>query len=123
MPPASHLQPRAHREESPVRRDTPTIGGHPTDRAAQGAHSIAVDLIKHAKSGDKTAFAATDARWTRNGDDIADFLSKSNPYWPRATLAQRSAGSFNLEELERTAIERALLGSKAIGAPPPTRWD
>jgi hypothetical protein len=49
---------------------------------------IAVDLIKHAKSEDKAAFAATDAKWTRNGDNIADFLSKANPNWPRATLRQ-----------------------------------
>ena len=49
---------------------------------------IAVDLIKHAKSGDKAAFAATDARWAKNGDDIADFLSQANPNWPRATLRQ-----------------------------------
>jgi hypothetical protein len=49
---------------------------------------IAVDLIKHAKSGDKAAFAATDAKWARNGDDIADFLSQANPNWPRATLRQ-----------------------------------
>jgi hypothetical protein len=49
---------------------------------------IAVDLIKHAKSGDKAAFAATDAKWARNGDDIADFLSKANPNWPSATLRQ-----------------------------------
>jgi len=49
---------------------------------------IAVDLIKYAKSGDKAAFAATDAKWARNGDDIADFLSKANPNWPSATLRQ-----------------------------------
>ena len=49
---------------------------------------IAVDLIKHAKSGDKTAFAATDAKWARNGDDIADFLSTANQNWPRAALRQ-----------------------------------
>lgn len=49
---------------------------------------IAVDVIKHAKSGDKAAFATTDAKWARNGDDIADFLSQANPHWPRATLRQ-----------------------------------
>lgn len=49
---------------------------------------IAVDLITHAESGDKAAFAATDAKWAKNGDDIADFLSKANPNWPRATLRE-----------------------------------
>lgn len=49
--------------------------------------SIAVDLIKAAKAGDKTAQQQADAKWHRNGEEIADFLSKANPNWPRATLA------------------------------------
>jgi hypothetical protein len=49
---------------------------------------IAVDLIAHAKSGDRAAFAETNTRWARNGDDIADFLSTANPHWPRETLRQ-----------------------------------
>lgn len=49
---------------------------------------IAVDLIKHAKSGDKAAYAATNAKWAKNGDDIADVLSNANPNWPRETLRQ-----------------------------------
>ncbi len=48
--------------------------------------SIAVDLIKAAKAGDKAAQQSADAAWHRNADQIADFLSKANPYWPRATL-------------------------------------
>src|SRR5690349_12912693 len=48
--------------------------------------SIAVDLIKAAKAGDKAAQQQADAKWHRNGEDIADFLSKANPNWPRATL-------------------------------------
>ncbi|HEX5070022.1 MAG TPA: hypothetical protein VFV78_07375 [Vicinamibacterales bacterium] len=48
--------------------------------------SIAVDIIKAAKAGDKTGQQAADARWHKNGEDIADFLSKANPNWPRATL-------------------------------------
>jgi hypothetical protein len=49
---------------------------------------IAVDLITHAKSGDKAAFAETNTRWAQNGNDIADFLSTANPNWPRETLRQ-----------------------------------
>ena len=49
---------------------------------------IAVDLIKHAKSGNHTAFAATDGKWARNGEDIADYLSQANPNWPREALRQ-----------------------------------
>ncbi len=48
--------------------------------------AIAVDIIKFAKAGDKTAQQQADARWHRNGEAIADFLSKANPNWPHAAL-------------------------------------
>jgi hypothetical protein len=48
--------------------------------------SIAVDIIKFAKAGDKASQQQADAKWRRNGDEIADFLSKANPNWPRAAL-------------------------------------
>jgi hypothetical protein len=48
--------------------------------------SIAVDIIKFAKAGDKAAQQQADAKWHRNGEEIADFLSKANPNWPRAAL-------------------------------------
>jgi hypothetical protein len=48
--------------------------------------SIAVDVIKAAKAGDKAGQQKADAKWQQNATDIADFLSKANPNWPRATL-------------------------------------
>lgn len=48
--------------------------------------SIAVDIIKFAKAGDKAAQQQADEKWHKNGEAIADFLSKANPNWPRATL-------------------------------------
>jgi len=48
--------------------------------------SIAVDLIKAAKASDKAAQEQADVKWHKNGEAIADFLSKANPNWPRATL-------------------------------------
>jgi hypothetical protein len=48
--------------------------------------TIAVDLIKAAKAGDKAAQQKADNRWQDNAVQIADFLSKANPNWPRATL-------------------------------------
>jgi hypothetical protein len=48
--------------------------------------SIAVDLIKAAKAGDKAGQQKADQRWQDNAVQIADFLSKANPNWPRATL-------------------------------------
>jgi hypothetical protein len=47
---------------------------------------IAVDLIKAAKAGDKAAQQQADAKWQQNAVQIADFLSKANPNWPRETL-------------------------------------
>jgi hypothetical protein len=50
--------------------------------------SIAVELIKAAKAGDKSAQSQADAKWHANAGQIADFLSKANPNWPRATLEE-----------------------------------
>ena len=49
--------------------------------------TIAVDVVKAAKAGDKAGLQQADGRWQKNGDQIADFLSKANPHLPRATLA------------------------------------
>ena len=48
--------------------------------------AIAVDLIDAAKAGNKAAQGQADARWQQNAVDIADFLSRANPNWPRETL-------------------------------------
>jgi hypothetical protein len=43
---------------------------------------IAVDLVAAAKSGDQSAFATHDARWTTNIEQLAAFLAGANPAWP-----------------------------------------
>ena len=48
--------------------------------------SIAVDLIKAAKAGNQAAQQQADTKWHQNATQIADFLSKANPNWSRATL-------------------------------------
>jgi len=48
--------------------------------------AIAGDIVKAAMAGDKTGQKAADDRWHQNATQIADFLSKANPNWPRATL-------------------------------------
>jgi type VI protein secretion system component VasK len=48
--------------------------------------SIAVDLIKAAKTGDKAGQQQADTKWQQNAVQIADLLSKANPNWARATL-------------------------------------
>jgi hypothetical protein len=52
---------------------------------------IAVDLIAAAKANDQAKYKATDQKWTKNGEEIADFLSHANPNWPKATLASMMA--------------------------------
>jgi hypothetical protein len=48
---------------------------------------IAVDVLVAAKAGDAPGLARAQARWTRNADQIAGFLSSANPTaWPRAEM-------------------------------------
>jgi hypothetical protein len=49
--------------------------------------TIAVDLIKAAKAGDKAGQQQADSRWQQNAVQIAEFLSKANPHWPKDVLA------------------------------------
>ena len=50
--------------------------------------TLAVDLIEAAKAKDEAKKKDLSAKRERNGEDIADFLSKANPNWPRATLVE-----------------------------------
>lgn len=43
--------------------------------------SIAAEVVKDAKTNDKTALDAADKKWHTNADNIAEFLSKANPDW------------------------------------------
>ena len=65
--------------------------------------SIAVDLIKAAKAGDKAGQQQADAKWQQNGVAIAEFLSKANPNWPRATLVDMMKGHLSTTTTEVVA--------------------
>jgi hypothetical protein len=65
--------------------------------------SIAVDLIKAAKAGNKAGQQAADAKWQQNAEAIADFLSKANPHWPRATLVNLMKGHLSTTTAEVVA--------------------
>ena len=59
--------------------------------------TIAVEILRAAKSGDAAAFADAKARWYANANDIADFLAAANPrFWPRDTM--RAAMKEHLDE-------------------------
>jgi len=49
--------------------------------------AIAVDLIKAAKTADQAGQKQANDKWQQNAVDIATFLSKANPNWPKDVLA------------------------------------
>lgn len=42
---------------------------------------IAAELVKASKAGDTKKAEDAERRWYKNGDDIAAFLGRINPYW------------------------------------------
>ncbi|MGZ8514207.1 MAG: hypothetical protein ACXW4H_03795 [Candidatus Limnocylindrales bacterium] len=64
---------------------------------------IAVDLVAAAKSGDQTAFATHDARWTENARQIAAFLAGANPNWPEKDVLDLLALHLKLTKDEAVA--------------------
>ncbi|MNO12336.1 hypothetical protein D3C76_19430 [compost metagenome] len=44
---------------------------------------IAADLVKAAKAGDQAAAAAAEKKWYANGDQIVEFVSRLNLYFPK----------------------------------------
>lgn len=44
---------------------------------------LGVDLIEFAKAGDQKNFETQDSKWTVNADEIAGFLSQTNPHWTK----------------------------------------
>lgn len=66
--------------------------------------TIAVDLVEAAKNGNKIAFGIRDMQWTKNARDIASFLSKANPYWPRKDVLDLI--ELHLDLTKREAVAR-----------------
>ena len=70
----------------------------------KGHITIAVDLVEAAKNGNEVLFGIRDRQWTRNGKDIATFLSKANPYWPRKDVLDLI--ELHLDLTKREAVAR-----------------
>lgn len=64
---------------------------------------IAVDLVEAAKTGDQSAFATHDARWTANIETIAAFLASANPNWPEKDVLDLLALHLKLTKDEAVA--------------------
>lgn len=64
---------------------------------------IAVDLIATAKAGDDRKFGEYDAKWTKNAEDIATFLSDANPHWPQKDVVDLLNLHLNLTKKEVVA--------------------
>lgn len=65
---------------------------------------IAAEIINEAKKGNTEAVDAAREEWYKNGDDIAHFLSRINPYW---TLEEwRDMFRMHLSLVEQEAVLR-----------------
>ncbi len=64
---------------------------------------IAVDLIAAAKTGNQAKFADYDAKWTKNAEVIATFLSGANPHWPKSDVVDLLNLHLNLTKKEVVA--------------------
>ena len=65
---------------------------------------IAVDVLTAAKAGDTAGLTLAQARWARNGAQIADFLSAANPKaWHRVAMRQMMREHLKLTTAEAVA--------------------
>ena len=76
---------------------------------------IAVDLVAAAKTGDQTAFATHDARWTANIERDRRFLAGANPNWPERDVLDLLALHLKLTKDETVARIGARLGGRRQG--------
>src|SRR4029078_4402855 len=68
------------------------------DRVATG-----VQVVKYAKSGDKTRFNLAQKKWSDNGQQIAALLAGANPNWDKATIEQMLQKQRDLTLAEATS--------------------
>ncbi|MCM3782400.1 acetylglutamate kinase [Neobacillus mesonae] len=103
-------------------------------RLLRGHLTIAAELVKDLKSGNTQAAEDAQRRWYANADEIADFLSRINPYWSKiewqhmlyehlrlltSEVASRISGDYvqNValnDEIEPQALEMADMMTRGI---------
>ncbi len=65
---------------------------------------IAADMVNAAKKKDNTAVNLIEKKLFKNADDIADFLSRINPYWNREDVRKMFYEHINLLKSEAIAL-------------------
>lgn len=65
---------------------------------------IAADLVKAAKAGDQQAAAAAEKKWYANADQIIEFLSRLNPYFPKERFRTMFHAHLKLTKAEAVAL-------------------
>jgi len=65
---------------------------------------LAAELVKAVKAGDTAAAAEIEKRWYANGEQIATFLSRINPYWTRETML--NMWRIHLDQVKAQAVAR-----------------
>lgn len=64
---------------------------------------VAVDLLDAARTDNQTKLADADARWRKNADDLATFLSSANPNWKTKDIVDMLNNHLNLTTQEAVA--------------------
>lgn len=71
----------------------------------EGHINGAVDLLAAAKAGNQKQLKKANKAWYRNGNQVADFLSRANPEnWPRAEM--REMMKTHLDQTLQEAVQR-----------------
>lgn len=64
---------------------------------------IAADLVNAAKNGNSAEVEVQRKKWYANGEEIATFLSRINPYWDKAVW--RDMFFMHLDMTEKEAVQ------------------